>query len=472
VGLLAAWLLVSDRLWLTSERWYGVWPGVLLGGALFAGAVGVAGGWLFRRAQVPWHPWQRRALLALMMVVFAVRLAGQLHPQIFIVDLNFHAHRFETVQSGQLLFTIRSAEWGGHETFYLPTAYVFMLPLQWVAHDELLVIKLFTVAASTLGGFVVYYVARRALRDGWAGLIAAALYLLLPIAVLPFSWGITTNIFGELFALLSLAIVVTGYHDLHPTRPALWGLLFCLLMALLSHPGVVQLTLVAFTFISLLWFFAGRIIGGRRLSLAVLGTLALAFGVAFAVYYSNFAESMFKTLQQIQAERASSSTGGLHLKIGGSVADKSLGLVVRFVDNRRDWLLGGLRGFWQEAQGYYQVWPVAGALLGYVAAWPGREPLRRMYLVPERISEKARLVIAAGGWSLTVALFALVGWAMNLYVRYALFALPVVAIGAGYLLSRVARRGHSGVWLSALVLAYFGAQALALWGYRITYAFK
>ena len=49
-------------------------------------------GWLFARGGVQWSALQRRALLALVMLVFAVRLAGQLHPSIFVYDLGYHVN--------------------------------------------------------------------------------------------------------------------------------------------------------------------------------------------------------------------------------------------------------------------------------------------------------------------------------------------------------------------------------------------
>src|SRR5438270_799425 len=78
VVLVAAWLLVADRLWLTTGRWYSQWLPVLLAGVVFIGAVGLFGGWLLRCGCTPWTPWQRRALLTLMLFVFTIRLAGQL----------------------------------------------------------------------------------------------------------------------------------------------------------------------------------------------------------------------------------------------------------------------------------------------------------------------------------------------------------------------------------------------------------
>jgi hypothetical protein len=291
-----------------------------------------------------------------MLLVFGVRLAGQLHPQIFIVDMIFHAHRFETVQSGQLLFTIESAEWGGRSTFYLPTPYVLMLPLQLLLNNELLVIKLFTVGLSTLGAFFLFFVGRKALGDGRAGLIAASLYLTVPLAVLPFSWGITSNVFGEFFALCALAIVVAAHQHLAPRRPWFWLLAGTLLLALLSHPGVVQLTFVAFVLISIILFLARRRLSGSEAAGWVLAALLLSFATAYLIYYSHFAGDMLNTLQEIRTERAAAAEPGrLNLRIGGSVADRSLGLVIRYAESRRDWLFGGLRGFWQEAHAYYRV---------------------------------------------------------------------------------------------------------------------
>lgn len=470
IGLLGGWLLVSDRLWLTSGRWYEAWVQSLLAAGVFAGLVAVI--WIvFRRLEGVRRPVvERRWLLLLLVPAFAVRLAGQLHPLINIVDLGFHEHRFSTVQSGQLLFTIQSAEWGGHSTFYLPTVYVFMLPLQWLLNDDFLVIKLFTVGVGTLGAMLVYIIGRRALGDGRAGLIGAALYLAMPISVLPFSWGITSNLFGEFFALCALTVLLTNSRRMQPSRPGFWLFLASLLLALLSHPGVVQLTGTAFGLIALLWLLFSKrgTPGWSRWSGAwVMGALVLASALAYVVYYGHFAADMLRTFDDIRRERAAQvKPGGLHLLVGGSVSDNSLGLIVQYAENRRDWLLLGLRGFWNEARAYYDTWPIVGAFLGLWLLWP-----RRTKSSPVA-EERRRVVLAAAGWVGAVLLFAVVGWVLNLYVRYSLFALPVVAVGASVLLSRVWGRGWSGPLLACLLLAFFALQALNLWQYRITYAFK
>ncbi|HEX8221202.1 MAG TPA: hypothetical protein VF914_18575 [Chloroflexia bacterium] len=472
VGLLAGWLIVSNRLWLTSGRWYEVWPQALLAGAVFTGLVAGAGWLVQRQARARWPALDQRVLLSVMLLAFVVRLAGQLHPLINIIDLAFHSHRFDTVQTGQLLFTIRSDEWGGHETFYLPTPYVFMLPLQWLLNDQLLVIRLFTVALGTLGAGLLYLAARAATGEGRAGLLAATLYVVVPIAVLPYSWGITSNLFGEFFALCALTLLVTCYRYLRPSRPGFWALLLLLLLALLSHPGVVQLTGLAVGLTGLLWAAFGRrtMLGVKQavpVGVWVLSALLLGVGLAYVLYYGHFAADMLDTLQQIRAERAAQATpGAVHLLVGGSVSDRSLGLIVRYAESRSDWLVGGLLGFWNEAQAYYRVWPMGAALLGFASIWPMRRSLGR-WAVGRRM-----LVLTALGWGGAVLAFALVGWTMNLYVRYALFALPLVCLGSALVLSRFWRRGWAGPLLVCLVLAFFAFEALNLWQYRITYAFK
>ncbi len=486
VCLFAARLLVFDRLWLTTRQWYFSWLQALALGAALVLLAWIVGGWLLRRGGVRWTAEQRRALLTVILAAFVARLAGQLHPEIFVWDLGFHANRLHLVERGYFLFTTTPAEFGGfgHETFYLPTPYLFVIPLKWLLGDELMAMRVLMVALGTLGAVPLFYIATRVLQDGRAGVIAALLYVTFPMAVLPYSWGIMPNVFGEFFALCALAIAVGAYSDLNPKSPAFYVLVGVLLVGLLSHTGVLALLAVAFTAMSLLWLLSKRIVDKRGAAWA-LGALALAAAVAFMLYYRNFLGDMFATISKIQAERTGEAASELRIRVGGSVSDKNLGLVITEVDSWRDWFFGGLRGFWNEAQAYYRVWPLPAAILGYVLTWPtftrktgtsssfripqilglppGRQPIQAF---------RTRLVLAAVGWAFAVIVFALIGWATNLYVRYALFALPVLALGTGILLSRVWDRGWAGKWVSLSLLAFFTVQALALWQYRITYGFK
>jgi hypothetical protein len=425
---------------------------------------------LFRWCGLTWPSTWGRVLITLVFVAYAIRLAGQLHPQIFIVDLGFHEHRLDTVRSGTLLFTIESAEWAGHSTYYLPSAYIFMLPLRWLIDNSQVVVRLFTVGVGTLGAVLIFLAGAVGLRSYRAAFIAAALYLAMPLSVLPFSWGITTNLFGEFFALCAFtALVVIGSSGraLGPRRSAFWVLAASLSVAILSHPGVAQLSAAAVALVCVLWFAADRQSGGGRQAAWAFAALAVSGLFAYVIYYRNVLPDMLSTLAVIRQERAAESPAmGLNLKVGGSVSDRSLGLVVRYVNNWGDWLAGGLAGFWNEARAYYKAWPFVGAGLGYVALLPGWGTGRAYG------RQRSWLVLVAAGWTLAILLFAFVGWLLNLYVRYALFALPVVALGVGTLLGRVWRDSRASRLLVTLLVVFFAVEALALWHYRINYGLK
>ncbi|HUS14690.1 MAG TPA: hypothetical protein VM536_06685, partial [Chloroflexia bacterium] len=282
--------LLFDRLWLTLI------PGTLVGVLLGAGALLLVLGPLWRRLYcaggIMWPEGEQRGLLAIFAAAFVARLAGQLHPQTQVIDLIFHAHRFEQVLSGQLLFTIPSDEWGGRQTFYLPTPYVLMAPLQWLLRDELLTIRLFTVTLDTLGVFLAYYLARRAFGDGRAGIIAALLQVTFPLAVLPYSWGITANLFGQFVSLAAVAVAVGAYERL--TRPGPWLLLTGVVtLAALSHPGNVQLIALLLSGMWVAWgiqAWRGRGTGqggNRRPWWAFTAALATAAAIAWFSYYTH-----------------------------------------------------------------------------------------------------------------------------------------------------------------------------------------
>ncbi|HET9494761.1 MAG TPA: hypothetical protein VFR15_11065 [Chloroflexia bacterium] len=464
LSLLASGLLAFDRLWLTQRGWPWAWAQALLVGAVVAALCWWVGGWLIAAGGVPWSPAVRRALVTLVLVVFAVRLAGQLHPGIFVYDLGFHANILAMVERGQLLFTTQPAEFGGtgHSTFYLPTASLFIAPLHWLMGDDRLAIRIFTVAAGTLGALPVFYVASRVMRSVRAGLFSAALYLIFPISVIIFSWGITTNIFGEFLALCALAVFVGSGPHLTPRRPAFWALSVLAMLTLLSHPGVLVLFSVALIGACLAMLLWARSEEGRRHSLRGLSAYALAGVAAFVVYFRNFVPELAASLVRITGERG--SEGVVHV-VGGSVEDPGIGLFQREVDNFADWLLWGLRGFWGEFQAYYRVWPVVAAALG---VWLVRLVARRR----RQDFRRRALLAAVAGWAFAVALLALAGWTANLFVRYMLFALPIVALGSGVLLASLTTRGRWGLPLSVLVAVFFAFEALVFWQYRIDYAFK
>jgi hypothetical protein len=200
----------------------------------------------------------------------------------------------------------------------------------------------------------------------------------------------------------------------------------------------------------------------RTHALWSLSTLALAAVAAFLLYFRHFIPEMLASLARIGGERGGEES--IHV-VGGSVEDPVIGLFQREVDTFSDWLLWGLRGFWGEFQAYYKVWPLFAAAMGLALLWLA---VRRGGL-----NVHARVLLAgAAGWLAAVVVLAVVGWSVNVYVRYMLFALPVVALGSGTLLAAMASRGRWGLHLALLVVVFFAYEALVFWQYRINVAFK
>ncbi|HUS15799.1 MAG TPA: hypothetical protein VM536_12370, partial [Chloroflexia bacterium] len=252
------------------------------------------------------------------------------------------------------------------------------------------------------------------------------------------------------------------------TRPGPWLLLTGVVtLAALSHPGNVQLIALLLGGMWVAWgiqAWRGRNASGSgaiRSWWAFTAVLVTAAAIAWFSYYTHFAASQLETLREIQAERAATqATSGFSIKTGGEVNDPSLGLLQRIVHDRAIWLASGLTTVGAEAWAFFHAWPLLWAALGLFAARRAPDPARR------------RMLLTAGVWVAVVALYAVVGWAANLYVRYPLFVLPLVALGGGLLLSGLARRGRLGGWLVLLVLLVSTVDALSFWYMRILFANK
>ena len=473
VALALAGLLAVARLFITPVLGEMVGIGLLALGVTLALRLGLAalgrwGGW-----RLPTR--ERRWLLTLVAAVLLVRLAGTLHPQIDIIDLGFHANRYgDVTERGQLVLMVRSAEWGARETIYSPAAYLTMWPLGQVIPDTRRMIQFFTVLMETSRLLLVFALARWATGSGRAGLLAGLLFVTVPIAILPFSWGITSNLYGEWWATALLVTLALGWTRL--ARPPVAALAVVVAtMAFLSHPGVLLLTggwLAALIAVLALAWLARRqgdrqesgedtgvaaVTGVRVATLALI--VALAGGLAVALFYRVQAADMIAqgaaTLSEQVGGAAVEAAEPRRWRVNGGVADPSIGLGSRFVDDPRALPLEGLMSYAREAWAYYRGWPLLAAAAGW---W--------LLGGSERGRHLRRLALA---WTLAVAGFALIGLLLNLYVRYMLFWLPVVCVLAAVALDALARRGRAGAALTLLLLAATTGAGFWFWQQRIVF---
>jgi hypothetical protein len=404
-------------------------------------------------------------LLTIVASALFVRLIATAHPQMDIIDLGFHVNRFSDVaERGMLFLKIRSAEWGGRETIYSPAAYLAMIPLHWVVDDKHTLIRLFTALLETSRALIVFALARWVTQRATPALLATTLFVALPIAVLPFSWGITSNLFGEWWATLLLLVLTVWWHELG--RP--WPLLLASVtaaLALLAHPGDLLLTGGALGLLTLgllatvVWSRGPRRVAGYRLASVVAITI-VASGLAFGLFYRVDAATMLSQGSATLGARIAGETPAdqpRRWRVSGSVDDKTLGIGARYVTEWQRVPVEGAVGYLREAWAYYWLWPLPAAVAGWLA----------LSTVPR--GRAFRSVSLA--WVGSAIVFALVGLLVNLYVRYMLFLLPVVALLAGVALDRLSRWGP---WGRVATIVLVGATVVAgfwLWHQRVVYFF-
>lgn len=416
---------------------------------LFQGAVRG----LFERGGAALGPRPERLLWTVVAFFLAVRLSGVLHPALETWDLCFHYHRLESVLRGEPFFTIVSGEWRGLETLYLPSLYLLQAPFWALLGGRLIPLKISEVLLDTSAALGVAYVARRLLGRGAVVPLTALLYLTMPYSYLLFSWGIVSNVLGEWATVALVALLVSPAGRLE--RRGTWlGAALLLTLAVLSHPGAVLLAGA---------LFVGLLLAALAAPLAALPrpavgrwALAGALAVALAVvlYYSHFAATMWNSLQQMAqgANLEQPAHGGILVR--GQVIDAGLGLLAVEVHGRLAALVAGVQELAAEARAYYHTAPLLLTLLAPLGLLGERRPLALRLLA-------LALLVALG--------FAIIGLALNLYVRYMYFLLPFVALGAGWWLARLARRSWAGRAIAVLAGLGWVLAGLVFWTNLVLY---
>jgi len=458
VALGAAGLLLANRPWLT------VW--IATGGLLRATLTGLVIAILlrlilpplFRVAGLSLGQRELRWPVLLASLFFIAHIGGDLHPHTRIVDLFFHVNRYTLVnRDGQLLLMVESREWGTRETVYPPTAYLFMRPLRPFMPDVINTVLFFIALAEATRLCLVYLVARKATADPRAAAFTAAVFGIVPMAYLPFSWGIATNVFGAWCTTAVFALLVLGYDTLR--KPLVAALLTsAAALGLLAHPGEFVLTAASLGVAIVLYglFARPRFRGSWPI---LVGVTLLAGGIAFALLYRLVAADMLAkgaatVAQKLGGSGAGTGTTPVGWRVGGAIDDPIIGLQGYRVTTVPALIRGGIIGYWREAWGYYYLWPPVFAL----AALPLMHGTKAL----------ARLRLTSIVWWSVAAVFALAGLLLNVYVRYAYYLLPIIAIGAGLVLARLSRAGRWGQVIVTILLVATTAAGLWFWYLRIS----
>ena len=492
-------LLIGNRLFLTVDAGGAVRAGVLM--LAVVAAIRALVPPLCCRLGSPTTARDVRALATIVGATLALRFAGVLHPSIVIVDLKFHLHRLADVADNHtLLLPIQSAEFGGRTVLYAPTPYLFMLPFSWIIRDRTLLLFLFALGIDAARFCVIWYVARRVTRDQLTANLAALTMALMPVGWIVYSWGTFANIFAEGMLTLLFAFLALAYDQLSGPRRWRWcaGFAAVICLTLLAHIGVFVLTAatVALSLIGRMGMVfltpplpkghppSPRGKGEEKIRVVLFAMAAvMAAVIAFALFYRYPARDLFggSTTAAIEQEATGApATPATRLyRTGGATPDDRNGLPAVTTPHLAVALA---REAWEVSFAFYRVWPVVLCVAGVavlrrtegerIGSASGFAPDDSPSVLMPPKGHPQSSVLTLSVWLAVAAAMLVVGIVARLYVRYPLYALPAVSLGAGVALAWVVRRVPWGWCVAAVLLAFSAVTTLLMWYDRIVYAFK
>ena len=395
-------------------------------------------------------------LLALVLLAFALRMGGMLHPQALFSDLGFNANNLYRLSLGEVFLTAGlPSDVGGGRAPYPPGFYLVLLPGELLAVGgaaRRLLVQGGAALLDSLSLVLVWALLRRADLGRRAAALGAACYLLPTPALEAFLIGEYANLGGQalalpLLALLGLGLVQGTGHRAQGTggrsgtvhrppstvhRPPSTVLLAAAVaMALLAHSGV---TLSVGALVGAAWGLAwlGRLRGRAGPVDPLRLTLGAAAGLALALllFYS---APLFLGLLAERSPRAGGQ-GTPPLQIISDTARTLVGIAPP--EDRRVPLppLLGLVG-------------LTGLALALLRPAPRQAPLR------------ASLAAWWLGTALTLALLTLADQG----VRWAIFLYPALCLGAGVALDALWRRGRLGRIAASAALAAIITAGFVIW---------
>jgi len=345
-----------------------------------------------------------------------LKLLVLLHPDMPVGDAMFHAHRFQGVLAGNLYFT--STAPGNYLFPYAPGLYVFAAPFARLiprGADDMALLRVVAVTADTVAASLLYVVIVRRWSDRIAAAMAVALYHLVPLDFRIMSAGNLTNAFAQSLSVVVLATL--GAAWVRWERPASVILLTAALSAaFMSHTSTFAILFVACLSIIVLFVWKGGP-DSRSPALALSAATVGALVLAVALYYAHFFETYRTELARIGAETAARAPDA-----GGRGIGARLASVPRYLHE----YLGAPVLMLAAAGGWY---------------------LRQRPAVD-------RLTLSIAGWSVSCALFLLLGVLTPVDMRYYLASIPAVAIAAAAGASALWSGGRDPRIAAALLLAW------------------
>lgn len=445
--------------------------------------------WTMRRLRVGIGAGELRALMLIYLLAFAVKAGGMMHPQFVDLDQIFRVHQVQELVNNPAQFwdkyqrvttadqdtgTIHSdqqhsmlGQWNLIVPFpYSPVGYFVLAPFGWIwpnGHETELVTASDTMLAALSGAivFALFAIARRGLGSGRAGVLAGAIVSFAPITYLHFSDGAYPYIWaGWISVVYVMAAVCLADRANKPGPFVLLSVLSAL--TILSHTAIAFFA-VAFVAAAMIivWVMRWRRWGadiedmgeGQTAKMRPLLLSFLAGGVLSLVYYGGYIVPVLTVSLPALMQKG---------------AQSGVGTDQRFLGAR---LLGG---FFPQIEAHFAVWP---ALLAACGLWIAYFGLRNGGKQPPNPKSAGRITfVFLAAWTLTFLLFSAIDLRVNLLQRHMLFGLPLLALLAGYALTKLdwAVRGlgrlrglRPAPILAGLLIAYLFLVGWNLWVERV-----
>ncbi len=385
------------------------------------------------------HPTTRSAphgaAIALVILAFALRMGGMLHPHAEFSDHRLNANNVLELVLGNIYFTEGlPAEAGGGHAPYPPAFYLVVAPLQLLLPVDMdgrvLLVQFGAALLDSLVVGLMWLLLWWANAGQRAALLGAALYLL-PGGVLPlFIIGNYANIGGQALALPAIAGLV--WLLARRRGVARWVGLLC--VGLLAHMGV---TISLGLLLAAAWLLlAGAAVqrggaAGPALRLVTLGGV-LAVLLVLVCYYSA------PLFTEIYTQRFAGEQQSISTTIPMPVVLRETARALLAPTSRLGMLL------------------VSSGLVGAVLLW-----YRCQRTSPVALA--CHLAAVLGAWWLgTICSLGLYLVARQV-VRWQQFLYPALCIGAGVAFAAFWRRGRAGHLVAAAGMAVLVVQGLTLW---------
>jgi hypothetical protein len=338
-----------------------------------------------------------------------LKLLVLVHPDKWLIDALFHAHRLEAVMGGSYFFT--SIAPGGYQFPYPVGLYVAALPLSRLVTDHVLLLRLVAAGAEATSCLFLYWMVVRGSGDRLAAAVAVAILQLMPLGFGVLAAANLTQVFGQALAVVAMALAVeVSASRWHPsiilpaaTLATLWAFLshtstFATLAGMLGASGVL---LVA----------AGQG-SARRTGVRLLAVLVAGLTLAVALYYVHFMPTYRAEYARITGEMAGTTPPPASPRLY-QPGVSSIAARARMVPHL--------------AAGYY-AWPFL--VLAGAGLFAG---------LRERARDPFWLLVC--GWLLACAAFLVLGVLTPVDFRHYYAAMPAVAILAARAVVTLWRRG-------------------------------